>query len=123
MRKRYIGERLLKRHETRRDPIARQRLIRIYESEREEAAHEIQRLEEQLCVVHAASADNEYVQWERIRELEEAIGDMLRVFGKPIHNESVDGGATYKGACKAVNRAQSALASSTEPIAKIFCFH
>jgi hypothetical protein len=123
MRKQYIVERLLKRHETGKDPLARQRTIRAYEKEREEAAIEIQRLEGQLGAIHACAADNEYFQWERIRELEEALSDMLRVFGRLRHDGSVDGGATYKGACEAVNRARLALVPPIKPLAKIFCFH
>jgi hypothetical protein len=123
MAKRYIVERLLKRHEIRDDPHRRRRAFRIYENEREEAANEILRLESQLGAVHACAADNEYSQWERITELEEALSDMLRVFGKPIHDGSIDGGASYKGACDAVNRARAALVPPSEPLAKIFCYH
>lgn len=123
MRKRYIVERLLKRHKTRKDAIARQKAIRIYEKEREEAASEIQRLEDQLCAVFATAADNEYSQWERIRELEEALSEMLRVFGKPIHDGPVDGSASYEGACAAVIRARAALVPPSNPPVKIFCVH
>lgn len=123
MAKRYIVERLLKRHEIPDDPHRRPRAFRIYENEREEAANEILRLESRLCAIHACAADNECSQWERITELAEALSDMLRVFGKPIHDGSLNGGAPYKGACAAVNRARAALVPPSAPLAKIFCHH
>jgi hypothetical protein len=123
MHKRNIIERLLERHEKRKEPIARQRLIRIYEKERREAADEIQRLQDQLSAVHATAADNEYAQWERITELETVLREMLQVFGKPIHDGSVDGEVSYKGARAAVNRARAALVPPTKSPMRIFSVH
>jgi hypothetical protein len=122
MGKPHIIERLRKRLKTGKYPKACRQAIRLYERERDEAADEIDRLLDQLSVVHACAADNEYFQWEKIEQLETALGEMLRVFGGPIPNGSVDAG-TFKGARQAVRRARAALARRSERLAKIFTFH
>src|SRR6476659_6185499 len=81
MTDRNIIERLRERHENRDNPSAWQQAICTYEEERDEAADEIQRLYDQLSVVHASASDIEYSQWERIRELEEAVEGVMREFG------------------------------------------
>ena len=42
---------------------------------------------------------------------------MLRAFGEPIHDESVDGGVSHKRACKVVSRARAVGARIKEAIA------
>lgn len=121
--KRYIAERLRRRHADRKDPSAWQKVIRAYERERSEAADEIARLDRELSTVHACAADNEYDQWERIRELEKALTEILRVFDKPTHDGAVTGGVPHKATRDVLNRARSALALGSNRIATIFCFH
>jgi hypothetical protein len=123
VRRRYITERLRTRHANREDPNAWQKVLRAYERQRSEAADEIDRLDRELSTVHACAADNEYDQWERIRELEEALAQMLRVSDKPTHDGAVTGGIPYKATREVLNRARSALALASNRVATIFCFH
>ena len=111
MGKRDIVERLRKRFEIHQNRRVWREGIRTYERERDEAADKIKRLEDQLSTVHASAADNEYSHWQRIEELEAALGD-----------GSINGDASYKGSCKAVNRAREVLVPRKPPV-KIFCLH
>ena len=96
-----IVERLRERHEKRESSSAWREVICAYEEERDDAADEIQRLRhandslcDQICALHATGEENDYSQFERIRELEEVLQDMLRAVSQPIQGESVYGGAS-----------------------------
>ena len=110
MSERNIVERLRTLHEKRENQFAWREVIRTYEQERKEAADEIERLGNQLSVAHASASDTEYHQWERIRAMEAALGEMLQVLGKPpILDGSVNSGACDQLTREVINRARAAL--------------
>jgi hypothetical protein len=103
-------------------------VIRVYEEERDQAADEIQRLRDanenlcdQISVLHATGEENYYSQFERIRELEEVLEDMLRAFSRPIRDQSGEG-ALHTKVCEVLNRARALLHPAGES-SKAYCLH
>jgi len=129
MSEQNIVERLQKRHENREDPSAWREVICLYEEERDQAADEIKRLcdaNENLCdqisVLHASGEENDYSQFERIRELEEVLAEMLRAFSRPIREDPVNSGPSGRTVCEVLNRARALLHPAGESL-RTDCLH